>query len=444
MALADQLTEFVADTGFDDIPEETVTYTKHLASKIVAAMLNGSATRAGRKTASYIESKQGVPEAGVIGAGFRCALEDAAFVNGITSHAAELEDDQFPSSASDINVFPVIFPVAEKLGLTGRDVIEASALGMEVMTRVGMFSISGKGFTDLPFWGVIGSAITAGKALKLSAEQLKWAMGIAIGRASGFIINFGTDAHYIESACGCRDGLMAALLAKNGMTGNPDLETWLVDIHRGHEIDVQKVVAGLGEPRWRVHEIWVKKYPCCFLTHRHNDMMFEILAERELEYDDIQRIEIDVGPVDYCCNRPHPSDPEDARFSFQHIMAALTLDGDIDTHHFSEERLADKRFQEAWAKTSVTEHRDWPATFMSGVARLTVVLTDGERIVREREQALGGPDFPLTEDQFRNLYRKYTRNVLNTDDIEATWQTLAELEQVNDLSDFLERIVFVE
>lgn len=444
MALADQLTEFVADTSFDDIPEETVSFTKHLASKIVAAMLNGSVTSAGRKTASYIKSKQGAPEAGVIGAGFRCALEDAAFVNGITSHAAELEDDQFPSSASDINVFPVILPMAEKLGLTGRDVIEASALGMEVMTRVGMFSISGKGFTDLPFWGVIGSAITAGKALKLSAEQLKWAMGIAMGRASGFIINFGTDAHYIESACGCRDGLMAALLAQDGMTGNPDLETWLKDTHRGHEIDVQKVVEGLGEPRWRAHEIWVKKYPCCFLTHRHDDMMLEILAERKIGYDDISKVEIDVGPVDYTCSRPRPSDPEDARFSFQHIMAALMLDGEIDSHHFSEEKLADKRFQEAWTKTSVTEHPDWPNTFMSGVARLSVVLNSGERIVKEREQALGGPDFPLTADQFKSLYQKYTRNVLKPDDIEATWQTLAELEQVDDLSNFLEKIVFVK
>jgi 2-methylcitrate dehydratase PrpD len=358
MALADRLAEFVADTNFDDIPNETVSFTKHLASKIVAAMLNGSTTSAGRKTASYIKAKQGVAEAGVIGARFRCTLEDAAFVNGITSHASELEDDQFPSSASDINIFPVIFPMAEKLRLTGRDVIEASALGMEVMTRVGMFSISGKGYTDLPFWGVIGSAITAGKALKLSPEQLKWAMGIAIGRASGFIINFGTDAHYIESACGCRDGLMAALLAQDDMTGNPDLEKWLEDMHTGLEIDVQKVVEGLGGTRWRVHEIWVKKYPCCFLTHRHNDMMREILVERKLRYDDIQQVEIDVGPVDYTCNRPRPSDPEDARFSIQHIMAALMLDGDIDSYHFSQEKLADKRFQEAWTKVSVTNHPD--------------------------------------------------------------------------------------
>jgi 2-methylcitrate dehydratase PrpD len=443
MALADQLAEFVAYTDFDHIPKEAVTYTKHLASKIVAAMLNGSATTAGKKSAAYIKSKKGVPEAGIIGAGFRCPLEDAAFVNGITSHAAELEDDQFPSSASDITVFPVIFPMAEKLQLTGKRVIEASALGMEVMTRVGQFSISGKGFTDLPFYGVIGAAVTAGKALNLTPEQLKWAMGIAVGRASGFIVNFGTDAHYIESAAACRDGLMAALLAQDNMTGNPDFEKWLEDLLVGLQMDTRRVVAGLGGPRWRVHEIWVKKYPCCFLTHRHNDMMTEILTERKLHYDDIEKIQIDVGPVDYTCNRPQPVDPEDARFSFQHIMAALMLDGEIDSHHFTEEKLADRRFQEAWKKTSVTNHPDWPATFMSGVAKITVTLKGGEKIVKEREQALGGPQFPLTEDQFKSLYQKYTRNVLKAGDIEATWQALTGLDQIDDLGEFLEKIVFV-
>ncbi|NQU03236.1 MAG: MmgE/PrpD family protein, partial [Syntrophaceae bacterium] len=106
MALVDQIAEFVVDTEFENIPAETVSFTKHLASKIIAAMLTGSTTLAGRKTAEYVKSRQGPAEAGVIGAGFRCSLEDAVFFNGITSHAAELEDDQFPSATSDITIFP--------------------------------------------------------------------------------------------------------------------------------------------------------------------------------------------------------------------------------------------------------------------------------------------------------------------------------------------------
>jgi 2-methylcitrate dehydratase PrpD len=437
MAILDKIAEFVHVTRFEDIPDETVTFTKFLCSKIVAAMLSGATTRAGRKTIQYAESRGCRGESGVVGAGARASLEDAAFINGVTSHAAELEDDQFPSAASDITVFPVIFPLAERYKLSGKDLIVASALGMEVMTRLGMFPLSSKGITDLPFYGVIGAAITAGKAMNLDPSQLKSAVGISLGRASGYIINFGTDAHYIESAAACRDGLMAAHLAKEGMTGGTDVEKWVQDVCAGLPFDPERITQGLGQSPWHMHGIWVKKYPCCFLTHRHIDMMLEILAEANVNYDAIEKIVIHVGPVDNTCNRPSPVDTEDARFSFHHIMAALMLDGDIDSYHFTEEKINDPRFREAWTRVSVENHLDWPAEFMSGDARIEVLLVDGKSIVRERRQARGAPDFPLDLEEFHQLYRKYTRYVLRQEAMERTWQMLIDLEKIDKLDEFL-------
>jgi 2-methylcitrate dehydratase PrpD len=442
MALIDTLVEFVYDTAYKDIPEPTVTFTKQLLSKIVAAMLNGTKTRAGRRTMEYVKSMKGPGEVGVVGGGFRCSLDEAVLINGMTAHAAELEDDQFPSATSDITVFPVILPLAEKLQLTGKDVIESSALGLEIMNRIGMFPLSSKGITDLPFYGVIGAAITAGKALKLKPDQVKNAVGISMGKASGFIVNFGSDAHYIESAGACRDGLMAAQMAEKGMSGNPDLEKWLSDLHRGLSINTSEITRGLGDSPWRVHEIWVKKYPCCFLTHRHIDMMSSILTDPEFSCANIHKVEIDVGPVDYTCNRPEPKDSEDARFSFQHIMAALMLDGDIDSHHFSEDKLTDKKFEVARKKVSVINHPDWSPEFMSGVANIKVTLNNGKLIEKECAQALGGPDNPLSEKQFSDLYRKYTKVILNAEDAERIWGIISNLEEYDDLSGFLNEINF--
>lgn len=377
MALIDTLAEFVCDTDFDNIPDETVTFSKYLMSKIVAAMLTGAKTVAGQRTIEYVQSMKGPAEVGAVGAGLRCALGEAVLINGMTSHAAELEDDQFPSATSDITIFPVILPLAEKLGLNGKQVIEASALGIEIMNRVGMFPLSSKGITDLPFYGVIGATVTAGKGLGLDKDQLKSSIGMSLGRASGYIVNFGTDAHYLESAGACRDGLMTALMARKGMTGSTDLEKWLLDLHRGTDINVSKITEGLGESRWRVHEIWVKKYPCCFLTHRHIDMMREILGEKKVSCEEIDKVEIHVGPVDYTCDRPEPKDTEDARFSFQHIMAALMLERDIDSRHFAREKMMDHSFVEARKKVTVINHSEWPPEFMSGVAKIRVLLYNG-------------------------------------------------------------------
>ena len=441
MTLMDEIAEFVYRTGFEDIPDETVAYTRSLTSKIVAAMLSGAKTVAGQRAVIYAGAKGTSSEAGAIGTGRRFSLEDAVFINGITCHAAELEDDQFPSATSDITIFPVVFPLAEKLGASGKELITAAAVGIEVMNRVGMFPLSSKGITDLPFYGVIGAAVTAAKILNLPPEQIKSAVGIAMGRASGFIVNFGTDSHYIESAGACQDGLMAARLAQLGMTGSSDLERWLADLCKGCDYDLNKIVEGLGNPRWRVHETWIKKYPCCFLTHRHIDMMLDIVSERTLGNEDIDRIDIHVGPVDNVCNRPTPKDTEDARFSFHHIMAAILVDGDVDSHHFTNERLADERIRLARKKVNVTCHDDWPAEFMSGTARLEVTLRDGIVLSQEKVQALGGPAAPLTEMQIETLYRKYTQPVIPAATIDKTWRQIAELDRIEDLSSLINLLV---
>ena len=441
MTMMDTICEFVAKTEFEDIPDETVSYTRSMTSKIVAAMLVGAKTLAGQRAVEYGEANGNGNEVGAIGTKKKFSLEDAAFVNGISCHAAELEDDQFPSATSDITIFPVVFPLAEKLKTSGKSLLTASAIGIEVMHRIGMFPLSSKGITDLPFYGVIGAAVTAAKILNLPTEQIKSAIGISLGRASGFIANFGTDAHYVESASACRDGLMAARLAKLGMTGTADLEGWLTGVCKGTNFDLNKVVEGLGEPTWRVHQTWIKKYPCCFLTHRHIDMMLDILAEKSVKEEEIKNIDIHVGPVDYTCNRPFPIDTEDARFSFHHILGAIMVDGDIDSHHFTKESLADKRIQDARKKVNVIRHDDWPSEFMSGLALLKITLQDGTVISREKEQSRGGPKEPVSDAEVEALYRKYTRPVLTEAQIDKTWEMISKLENTEDLSELIDLLV---
>ena len=437
MALMDQISEFIFKTNFEDIPEETVSYTKGLTSKIVAAMLAGSKTVAGERIVKYAAGSEKIAEAGAIGTGKRFSLEDAVFINGVTCHAAELEDDQFPSATSDITIFPVVFPLAEKLGATGKELIAASAIGIEVMNRVGMYPLSSKGITDLPFYGVIGAAVTAGKMLKLNKEQIKNAIGISMGRAAGYIVNFGTDAHYIESAGACRDGLMAAKLAQLGMTGSWDLERWIENVCQGTKYDISKIVDGIGKPKWRVHETWVKKYPCCFLTHRHIDMMLDILSSQKINESEIEKIEIHVGPVDYVCNRPEPKDTEDARFSFQHIIGSILVDGDIDSHHFTNERLKDEKIVSARKKVNVNCHFDWPAEFMSGTAKIEVVLYNGNIITEERLQARGGPNAPMTDSEFKSLFQKYSKIALEPEKIDVIWEMINGIDKMDDLTDLI-------
>ncbi len=440
MAIVDDLAHFVVNTTLEEIPDQTIAFSKYLFAKIVASMAKGSFTQSGKRLIGFVkEMENRNHDVTLIGCGLSSSLEEACFSNGFFAHAAELEDDQFPSSTSDITVVPVIFSMIEKFNLSGKDVLEATVLALEAMNRIGMYPLASKGVVELPYYGVIGATIAAGRALRLRFNQIKGAIGIAMGRASGLVSNFGTDAHYVESALACRDGLLAALLARSGMSGNPDIEGWLTNLLGPNHLRPQEILKDLGKS-WRIHNIWIKKYPCCFITHRPIDILFSLRRECQFRADEVAELRVEDNPVSAICNRPSPKDPDDARFSYQQALAAALLDGDVDNHHFDVEAISSARFHLTREKVKVVIHEDWPRAFLSGPCRLTVRLEDGRQFQGETETALGAPDLPLSEKEVFSLFRKILKEIINESDIDWFWDSISSLERQTDLRPFVKKL----
>lgn len=250
--IADKLAKFIVETKLYQIPKNVQEYTKCIMLKTVAGMLYGSTTKAGRAITTMIKGHT-PSEAGVIACGFRAPIIDASLANGMFAHAAELEDDCFPTATADITVFPVVFPLADLLEATGEEVLEASVIACEVMNRVGKFAdlagkrtMTGLGISPLPSYGVIGAVVAAVKLLGLTFEQVRNALGIGLATlAMGSIINFGRDAHFYESALACTDGVIAAFLAKEGCTGNPDFTGYFGSLLDAEEKKLEEMLKDL-------------------------------------------------------------------------------------------------------------------------------------------------------------------------------------------------------
>lgn len=448
-AIEDKLADLVVNTKFHNIPKNVVEYIKDTILKTTAGMAYGSTTVEGKKIVRLI--KGSLPrEAGVIGHGIRVPLDKAALANGFFAHAAEFEDDCFPTATSDITVVPVVFPLADALRLSGKEVIEATGVAYEVMNRFEhainpggrVERVEQLGYTSLPFYGVIGAAAAACKAFGLSASQTKSAMGIAIGTASGFIINFGTTAHYYESAIACQNGVVAALLAKEGCTGNPDVRRWIGGLLGEEKLLVDKIVEKIGEEPWYASNFWIKKYPVCFLTHRHLDAIIEIRKEHPFTNDQVDRVEVDLGPVDATVDRPDPKDLEDARFSIQQIVASLLIDGDVGPETITWEKILDPRVKELRAKVKAIIHSEWPRAFMSGIAKVAIYLKDGRVLTKEKDQVVGGPKYPLTREHFIELYAKFAKTLLTESQIKESANFVTNLEKLGDLEGLVDILVF--
>jgi len=434
--ISTRLAEFITETQYPEIPQEVLTFTKQLTMKTVAGMVVGSSLPPSRKIANIVKNRNLNGDIGVIGCGFQTSLWEAIFLNAFFAHASELEDDAFGGSVSwDITVVPLLFPLAQYLRLSGKALLEALAIGLEVHVRSCMFRSERLGLMLIP--GAVGPAAGAARALGLGTEETASAIGLSMSNAPLSVINFGTDAHYFESALQSLQGIMAAEMAKEGMSSNPNLSTYLSNYLGKDEVIPDKIVEDLGKT-WILHNIWVKKYPCCFLNHRQIDIVLGIRKQHHLSYEEVEKIIVHASPGDEPCNRPEPKTVGDLQFSFYHILGAAMLDGDVNFTHINTDILMNPRYKEARSKVEVIIHPELSSEVMMAPARVIIKTRDGRTFSEERKYPIGSTGEPLTMDQFKALYVKFTQGVLSDRQITKTLNSIIDLEKLNDIEEFMD------
>ncbi len=377
---------------------------------------------------------------GVIGCGFKTSLWEAVLLNAFFAHASELEDDRFNGGVSwDITVIPLLFPLAQHLRLSGKSLMEALAVGLEVHARTCLFPTESLGMVVIP--GAVGPAAAAAKALGLDIQRTASALGLAMSGVGVAVPNFGTDAHYFESAMQALQGIMAAEMAKEGMSSNPVIGTYLSTLLGKEKVDQKKIVEDLGK-QWKLLDIWVKKYPCCFLTHRHIDTLLELRKQHNLSYEKVKKIEAHIAPSEEICNRPEVKTLGDLQFSFQHILGSAMLDGDVNYDHINGDILASAKLKEARSKVDVIVHSDWSSLYMGSPAVVTVKSQDGKEYSGERKYPIGSPHEPIKQEHFKVLYSKFTKGVLSEEQRDKTADFVLNLEKFSDPEELMDILTY--
>lgn len=445
-AIAMELAQFTVATRYEDIPPQVVEFTKGLTLKTVAAALAGSALPQSRKVTSIVRERRLPQDVGIIGSGFKTSRWESVFLNSYVAHNSELEDDRFAVSGSDegvswdVTVIPLLLSLAQDLRLSGKALMEALAVGLEVHSRTCLFPVVQLGWAIFP--GAIGPAAAAARALGLGVEETAAAMGHALQGHSTTRLNLGTDSHYFESALQALQGMMAADMAQVGMGSNPDLATYLTGVLGKDKVVPEKMVQDLGT-RWLFADIAIKKYPVCFMQHRQIDLLLEMMNKHGLKYDQVETVEVHAAPNDEPCNRPEPKALTDLQFSFYHTLGAAMLDGDVDFRHTGSLAIAnDPRYKEARSKVKFIMHPDRSTVVWKAPACLTIKTKDGREFSGERYATIGSPKEPLTMEQFRALYAKFSRGVLSEDQIRHTADAILNLEKLNDIEDLMEVLTF--
>ena len=440
MAVTRFLGRSVQETALADIGKGAVDYSKTLALSALGAMVFGPACTGGDVVTRYVHRGSGSPDATMFATGAKLPVEAAALANATFAHATEYEDDSFPEAVSSYTIFPVVFALGEQLRSTGEEALAAFILGYETQARIGLACREARrlGYMVLSLAGSIGCAAAAARLLRLDVDETVHALSIAASQASGIGYQTGTMAHIVEMGFSARNGLAAALLAREGLTGQPDVleaPRGLFDIITAGKVDhVERIVADWGRP-FRVMEIGIKEYPCCYHLQRMIETTVELREAEGIRPEDIDLIEIDVNAFfPTVVQHDEPRDELQAQFSLPHAVAAAMLEPVVGPESFSSAKIFSDDFRNLRSRVRKRVREDWGWAPTGWTPRISYRLRDGREIIREPENSRGQPPNLMTYEQCTAKYRSCTEGRLPESAILDSIEQVRQLESCPDVS----------
>jgi 2-methylcitrate dehydratase PrpD len=342
MTLALELAQRINALSFNDLPVEAIHWAKVGILDTVGVTLAGASEEATRIVEGTTRGSSG-PSL-VFGGIRRVGALEAALVNGVASHALDFDDcNNTLGGHPSAPVLPALFALADEAGASGRDFIAAYVAGFETECKLAMgvhFYHYTKGWHPTATLGVFGSAAACAKILRLSEEKTATALAIAASLASGIKANFGTMTKPLHVGQCTRNGLFAALIARDGFTAGDrafEHKQGFFNVFNGEgNYDAGKILPAWAKPLDIVKPgIAIKQYPCCGSTHSALDVMLGLVREHRPAADAIERIDVwtHARRLEHT-NRPDPKSNLDAKFSVQYCMARAILDRTVAIEHF--------------------------------------------------------------------------------------------------------------
>ncbi|MBN9085379.1 MAG: MmgE/PrpD family protein [Reyranella sp.] len=411
------LARFAARTRFDDIPAGVTDKVKLSVLDGLGVCLHGSTLPWTQKVRDVVLADGGKPLASVWNSDAKVGLSGAVLVNSTAGHAFEMDDIHkesilHPNSLS----VPTALALAEAdPSLTGRDIVAAIAMGAEIGARIGnaaTMALFLNGFHPQGTSGAFVAAVTAGHLLKLTAEQMQHAIGIAGSLGAGLMAaQEGAMVKRLHAGRAAQGGLTAALLAKKDFTGITDV----VEAGYGGFLSAiartpnpARLLDGLGSD-WEAAKVGFKMYPNVTSIHAALDAM----RDTKIAARDIQSIEIGVGHMTFVHTAwdYKPAGVTAAQMNMFYGIAAMALRGDVAARDYTEDRIADPETLAfiSRVKVFVDDELEGMGAAFRHAARVTVHTTDGRTIKREVLNRRGSPENAVTRE---DVERKFAANLV--------------------------------
>jgi 2-methylcitrate dehydratase PrpD len=440
MSMTDDITNFVVSFKLKAAPAEVLPRVREAFVDSFGVMLAGSREESAQIAARWVRDQGNNGNGNCIvfaQKGLRTTPSNAALANGVAAHT--LDYDHFGHQSAVI--VPCVLAAGENKGISGRELIEAYVVGVEVSTLLakGMSkSAQELGLHPAGICGSLGATAAAARIFGLGPEQIQVALGIAASMTAGLSQNFGTMVKPLHIGNAARNGIVAAELSALGFTANPNI----FDQQGGFfaELTAADTRETLGRKyRFSDPGIAFKAYPCPYSSQRAVDAVIKIAARHNITPRDVVEITCAAAPNTFRVLIHHrPTTSLEAKFSLEYLLAAGLALKTINEECFELKYVNDPIMRDLVAKVRVVEaptKRESP-----GEGLVTVQVRTSTAVYEETiSYAPGHPKNPLPWQRLAAKYQVCARQAELSETIVAkSLDTLSRIDEIANVKELLQ------
>ena len=411
------LAKFAVELEFNKIPENILNYLKLLFLDGVGCCVHGNTLEWTKTLREVVTNKEDINQCSIIGTNKKTTLLNAVLINSTAGHGFESDDIHRESILHPNSIIvPVSINVAEKIGnINGKKFLTSVVAGYEVATRIG--SAAGtelllRGFHPQGTHGTIAAAITAGKLMDFSTDQMVHAIGIAGSLGAGLMAaQEGAMVKRLHSGRAAQAGVLAAQLSAKNFTGIQNI----VEADYGGFLssfsgknDFTRSTRNLYK-EWECMNTGIKPYASVTSIHTALDCLKNIMEKNNISVKNIKNIKAKISHPTYvhCAWNYKNHNITSAQMNIYYGLALIALEGELFVNQFSKDKISNPEILNFMKK--ITAEVD-PKIESLGhefrhMASIELTTNDNKKFSHTEKYRKGSPENPLTKDQIISKFK---------------------------------------
>ena len=419
--MTDRFAHFVECFSYDQIPSPVIEQTKLVILDGIGALLSATSPRydIGNVLRRFVTETGGTPESQIFGTALRTNCVTAALVNGALGYYCDVESHHAGAIMHAIAVVgPAAYAVGEKMSSSGRDVLAAIIVGIDVACRVS-YALSGpalyaRGFHPTCVAGTFGSMAAAARLFGLKGKELLNAFGLAGTEASGLLAWSSDPTEHsrpFNMGLASRHGVFAAHLASCGFGGPPAIFEGKYPLGKAFtgQWNESELFDGLGE-RFKIMELYFKLYACCAFIHPGLDGLMDIMRDGSVQAADIDSISLRFPKsgykiIDNNSLRSHCA---------QYVLALAAWRGYVDFYDILNDQRSDERIRGLSERVEVIGDEETDRTYPDLYRSIITVRTrNGQSYERDVTHPKGSPQNPVARTMLEEKFATLTKDIID-------------------------------